>query len=152
MKALSINQPWAWAIVNGHKSVENRDWDTKFRGWFLIHAGKKIDHDAYEFLQDMGIFPPGPLEIETGGIVGKALLINTVHERESQLLCNEDKPWFFGEYGFMLDNAEPCELKPCKGALGFFEPDYNSRYKEPRAKKEKAVKKMPLFQAVESGE
>ena len=30
--ALSIQQPWAWFIVNGYKDVENRTWSTKFRG------------------------------------------------------------------------------------------------------------------------
>lgn len=137
MKALSINQPWAWLIVNGHKGVENRDWNTSYRGEFLIHAGKKIDYDAYDFLEDMDIDVPSPHELPTGGIVGKARLIDTVHIRDKYLVPKMDKPWFFGEYGFMLDSAEPCELKPCKGALGFFEPDYNSRYveKKPKAKK-----------------
>lgn len=26
MKALSIRQPWAWLIANGHKDIENRTW------------------------------------------------------------------------------------------------------------------------------
>lgn len=137
MKALSINQPWAWLIVNGYKGVENRDWDTKYRGEFLIHAGKKIDHSAYDFLKDMNIEAPPAEELPTGGIVGKARLINSIHIRDKAFVCQKDKPWFFGEYGFMLDSAEPCELKPCKGALGFFEPDYNSRYVE-KNQKEKA--------------
>lgn len=38
MKALSIQQPWAWLIVNGYKDVENRDWNTKFRGRFYVHG------------------------------------------------------------------------------------------------------------------
>jgi hypothetical protein len=140
MKALSINQPWAWLIVNGHKSVENRDWETRYRGDFLIHAGKKIDYDAYDFLEDMEIELPPPHELQTGGIVGKARLVNTVHIRDKRLVCERDKPWFFGEYGFMLDGAEPCELLPCKGALGFFEPDYNSRYVEQKPKEPKKIK------------
>ena len=141
MKALSINQPWAWLIVNGYKAVENRDWDTRYRGEFLIHAGKKIDYDCYEFLEDfqMMIDVPPPHMLQIGGIVGKARLINTVHIRDKKLVCERDKPWFFGEYGFMLDGAEPCELKPCKGALGFFVPDYNSRYAE-KAQKQPKIK------------
>ena len=31
MKALSVKQPWAWAIFHG-KDVENRDWPTNVRG------------------------------------------------------------------------------------------------------------------------
>lgn len=141
MKALSINQPWAWAIVNNWKSVENRGWDTKYRGEFFVHAGKKFDKEGYEFLKKM--IPDFVLPAEEefkgmmGGIVGKARLINTVHISKKHLLINRDKPWFFGEYGFMLDDAEPCELRPCKGALGFFTPDYNSRYAEPKNKHNK---------------
>jgi hypothetical protein len=28
MKALSLMQPWAWLMVNGHKDIENRNWAT----------------------------------------------------------------------------------------------------------------------------
>lgn len=43
MRAISIMQPWAWLIVNGHKSIENRSWRCHVRGPILIHAGKKLD-------------------------------------------------------------------------------------------------------------
>lgn len=134
MKALSINQPWAWAIVNNWKPVENRSWNTQYRGEFLIHAGKSFNHVGYNFIkQNLPEFAIPTIEEfqqMMGGIVGKANLINVVHEKDSHLLTEMDKPWFFGEYGFILDGAEPCDLIPCKGALGFFTPDYNSRYKE----------------------
>ena len=28
MKALTIKQPWAWAIIHAGKDIENRDWVT----------------------------------------------------------------------------------------------------------------------------
>ena len=40
IRALSIRQPWCHHILHDGKDVENRDWPTKGRGWFLIHAGK----------------------------------------------------------------------------------------------------------------
>lgn len=40
MKCLSIQQPWAWAIVTGLKRIENRTWRTPHRGPMLVHAGK----------------------------------------------------------------------------------------------------------------
>lgn len=139
MKALSINQPWAWCIANNYKSVENRDWDTKYRGKFLIHAGKKFDNEGYEFLKttmpDLKLPTREEFELMMGGIIGEAQIINTVHIRDKHLITEKDRPWFFGRYGFILDNAIPCVLKPCKGALGFFNPDYNSRYKEKIDKK-----------------
>ncbi len=52
IKALSIKQPWAWAIVNGYKTIENRTWKTKFRGAFLIHASKQFDKKGYEWIKE----------------------------------------------------------------------------------------------------
>jgi hypothetical protein len=40
MKALSLRQPWAHMVVHGPKHIENRRWNTSFRGEFLIHAAK----------------------------------------------------------------------------------------------------------------
>ena len=39
MLCLSIRQPYAWAIVEGVKRIENRSWKTAHRGRILIHAG-----------------------------------------------------------------------------------------------------------------
>ena len=41
--AISVRQPWAWAIVHGGKDIENRDWKAsnpglRFRGAVAIHA------------------------------------------------------------------------------------------------------------------
>ena len=49
MKVLSVRQPWAWAIIHGGKDVENRNWDTKFRGRLAIHAGKQFDISKADF-------------------------------------------------------------------------------------------------------
>ena len=38
MKAITIRQPWASLIVHGIKDIENRSWQTNFRGRVLIHA------------------------------------------------------------------------------------------------------------------
>lgn len=49
--ALSIQQPWAWLLVNGFKPVENRSWPTKVRGRIAIHAGKKFDYEGYRWVR-----------------------------------------------------------------------------------------------------
>ena len=46
MKALSVRQPWAWAVARGHKDVENRSWTTAHRGPLLLHASMRVDLDA----------------------------------------------------------------------------------------------------------
>ncbi len=115
MKALSIMQPWAWLIVAGHKDIENRTWRTSFRGSVLIHAGKKFDgpDDAQEW-----DWPQieRPCDFDMGGIVGEAEIVGCVTESRS--------PWFRGPFGFLIRNARPLPFRPCRGALGFFTPDY----------------------------
>ena len=45
MKALTVRQPWAWAIAKGYKNVENRLRPTSHRGPLAIHAAKLWDDD-----------------------------------------------------------------------------------------------------------
>ena len=40
MKALSVRQPWAYAIIYALKDIENRGWPINYRGDILIHAAK----------------------------------------------------------------------------------------------------------------
>jgi hypothetical protein len=48
--ALSVRQPWAWAIVSGYKDVENRSWPTNYRGTLFIHAGQRLDRAGLDVL------------------------------------------------------------------------------------------------------
>lgn len=126
--ALSIQQPWAWLIVNGHKDIENRSWRTKFRGPVLIHAGARIDVEA-EFDVVNGFHPvtgadslignryPITLHEKTprGGIVGVAEIVDCV--------ARSDSEWFVGPFGFVIANARPIHFIPCRGQLGFFTPN-----------------------------
>lgn len=119
MKALSIQQPWAWAIFNAGKDIENRDWNTQFRGPVLIHCGLKIDQSAFDDIEMICGRRP-PKELPTGGIVGRVDIVGVSDRHDSK--------WFFGRYGFQLANATPLPFRPCKGALSFFTPDYSSVY------------------------
>lgn len=113
MKALSIQQPWAWLIAHGYKDIENRSWATSGRGRFLIHAGKKLDKPALENLKKRFPDLPWPEQFELGGIVGQARIINCVTHSTS--------PWFCGKYGFVITDAEPLPFRAYPGQLGFFE-------------------------------
>lgn len=117
MKALSIRQPWAWLIVNGHKDIENRSWATKFRGPVLIHASKGMTRDDYLaceiFCADIpGVKLPAYEDLQRGGIVGQVEIVDCVTSHPS--------PWFVGPVGIVMANARPRPFHPCKGALGFF--------------------------------
>ena len=41
MRTITIKQPYASLIVEGIKDIENRTWNTKFRGRVLIHSSAK---------------------------------------------------------------------------------------------------------------
>lgn len=124
MKALSIRQPWAWAILHAAKNIENRDWPTSFRGTFAIHAAKGMTKGEYlDFLGNYGdirfsrpSLPRPPLNenavLPRGAIVGVADIIGCVRKSES--------PWFVGDYGFVLANVRAIEPIECRGALGFW--------------------------------
>jgi len=128
LKAISIMQPWAWLIVNGHKDIENRDWATKFRGFVAIHAGKKLDETA-AISVDRAYHPVSGRRIrfaaeghayQRGGIVGVAEIVDCIPHANSDLQ-DECSEWFVGRYGFLLRNARPVSFIPCKGALSFFD-------------------------------
>lgn len=116
--ALSIRQPWAWLIVRGHKDIENRVWSTNLRGRILIHAGKGYGREGEEdrefVMGEFGIAIPSKADLEFGGIVGHADLVDCVHESRSR--------WFNGPFGLVFANAAPRPFEPRIGALNFFRP------------------------------
>ncbi|HLW39173.1 MAG TPA: ASCH domain-containing protein [Brumimicrobium sp.] len=53
MKTISIKQPWASLIAHGIKDVENRTWQTKYRGEVLIHTSAKLAGTLFSELSPM---------------------------------------------------------------------------------------------------
>lgn len=68
MKCLSLRQPFANLLASGRKSIEIRNWNTSFRGAFLVHAAKKIDVDSCRRLSI------DPITLKTGAVLGKAYI------------------------------------------------------------------------------
>lgn len=114
MKALSVRQPWAWAIFYAGKDIENRGWPTRHRGGLIIHAAKTYDSSGHDLLvQRFGLTIPTMDKLKFGGLIGTVNLIDCVTESVS--------PWFFGPYGFVMAERTPITFVPCRGALGFFD-------------------------------
>lgn len=69
MRALTVQQPWAWAIVYGGKDVENRTRNIAgaYRGPLAIHAGLRwSDRGArsglvWDALRNLYGWPVGPV-------------------------------------------------------------------------------------------
>lgn len=125
MKALSLTQPWAWLVIHGGKDVENRLWNTKLRGRFLVHAAKGMkasDYESarhwaervegYQFAHDM----PQPEQLERGGIIGSVELIDVIMPTPAS-----GSVWHFhDQFGFRLRDPRPTKFIPWRGALGFW--------------------------------
>lgn len=131
MKAISIRQPWAGAVVLGYKPVENRSRMFSHRGQVLIHAGLFLAHDyaaAADLIEDQAGVDVDPMFAlrgvspawELGAFVGVTDLYDA--HRGCDGSCS---PWAFpGQVHHMLRDARPL-LRPVRaaGRLGSWEPD-----------------------------
>ncbi len=113
MKALTIKQPWAWLIAHGYKDIENRSWYTPVRERVLIHASKTFDLDGHGYVRMH--FPQivMPIVFDMGGVVGEMTITGCVRRSPSA--------WFFGPFGFTLEDARPLPFIPLRGQMGFFD-------------------------------
>lgn len=125
IRALSIRQPWAWAILHAGKNIENRPRRYNYRGPICIHASlyepnaedKRVYLEtavaAFPNFQDLVEICRSAPEEKRGGIIGTAEIVDCVETSGS--------PWFFGPYGLVLANVQPVPFIPVKGALGLFD-------------------------------
>jgi len=128
--ALSIQQPWAWLIIRPDvtcsaaraelnddgllKDIENRTWRTNYTGPLYVHASKTIDVEGIEWVRGMYPQIQLPATYDVGGVIGRVRLVDCVDDFFSA--------WFFGPYGFVLDEPEPLPLQACRGMPGLFWP------------------------------
>lgn len=118
--ALSVRQPWAWAIIHGRKDIENRSVAAVRHGMtegpIAIHAAKGMTQKEYFlaslWMTEIGITTPRPDDLVRGAIIGAVNVKAIVSESSS--------PWFFGPRGLVLDKARAVDPIPAKGALGYF--------------------------------
>jgi hypothetical protein len=124
IKCLSVRQPFAswlsnpqWFHQPGYvpKRIENRDWQTAYRGPLLIHASKSFEEDAIWYWEQH--LPPSVSrrkeDYPLGALIGITELADIVEEIRD--------PWFVGDYGWILADARPLDPIPYKGALRLFD-------------------------------
>jgi hypothetical protein len=124
-KALSVQQPWAWFIVNGYKDIENRSWwpSEKLYGHkILIHAGqKRLTEEEYlnfrQIVKEQKIkdYPKSIEDFDYGALVGSAVLVMAVENSKSEWAQENS-------VHFVLKDAETIEPIKVKGQLKFFDP------------------------------
>lgn len=114
-RALSIQQPWASLIAEGFKLIENRTWNTRWRGTLAIHAGKKIDPTSVWVGAEFGIKPP----YIHGAYIAIAELVD-VHLSADRCCGIWAEP---GQYHWRLADPRPLdEPIPARGRLGLYVP------------------------------
>lgn len=132
MKAITICQPWAWAIAAGHKIIENRPRAWHHRGPIAIHAGlsKKWLREGCEFLESRGIVLPERFEM--GAVIAVAQLVDCrplewlnackrLIDRDSDVAHQIDEGWVMGPWCLLLRDALRIPPIAAKGQLGLWE-------------------------------
>jgi hypothetical protein len=96
MFAISLLQPWAWAILWAGKDIENRTWDLPAQ-----FVGRRVP--SYEL-------------VPMGALVGAVTFTGSIHPG------NDGVRWHFpDQFGWIVHDAKPLpEPIPCKGMLGFW--------------------------------
>lgn len=137
MKAISIWQPWAWLIINGHKTIETRSWippANLIGERIAIHAALRLSHEAVRryvraFSDRRGLCMPGTLELLTGSLVGTVELVEVREYSDANSffmdglahLCTDPELFEPTRYGWVLANPviEDSPV-PLRGRQGFF--------------------------------
>lgn len=138
IKTISVRQPWAWLIVNGYKTVENRSRSLgDLCGPLLIHASQTVteaDYDAcvlflvsHPLLAQFASMLPARQDLDIGGIVGQVNVLAKVENWPGVFKGDSlEAAWYTGDIGYWLDNAKVLPFKKCKGKLGAFKVDYEA--------------------------
>ena len=125
-KCLSVRQPYAWAIINGAKDVENRKRKLKYVGRLHIHAALTeetdyVDECVARVAKHSGVSEAGALEDYRGHLRhGLGAIIGSVHMFGCAV--RHESPWFKeGWFGYLLRDPEPLRKPvPCRGSPNIF--------------------------------
>ncbi len=136
MKALTLKHPWAFAIANLGKRIENRTWKppASIVGQFIaIHGGAAPYNRARmrETLRDARLITqhiPGAAELTFQALGSDARLRDMITPgvvcvaKVTGYVERSHNPWFTGPYGWTLEDVFTLSTPmQCKGAQGLWE-------------------------------
>jgi ASCH domain len=131
MRALTVKQPWAWAIAWGGKDIENRSRPTSYRGPLAIHAGATWDPlwDQVTTNNPQMLRPacdtPGEDAYPRGAIIAVAELSDVCSAATGRTPrpCQCGRWAQRGQCHWHLTNVRALRQPvPCRGALGLWTP------------------------------
>lgn len=138
MRGLTLWQPMAWAVAEGWKPVENRQWPlpkNMIGQRFAVHAGMRYDEAWAALIRDrFGIAVPTKAEIALGAVVAVATFRGDVDENSLDELGPKElfemgmpakltaiHDWFSGPHGFLLSDVQQLvEPVPARGSQGLW--------------------------------
>lgn len=95
---LSIQQPWAWAVMEGLKDVENRTWERQYRGDLWIHASGTYDKAGERWINQNFPDITIPSELPRKCVLGKVSL---------DKIAPSDSPWAIqGQYHWQISHPQ----------------------------------------------
>jgi hypothetical protein len=128
LPCLSLWNPWGWALFRCGKDLENRPWNSRYRGWLVVQIAmhwKKQEVveivDAIRAATAMTGSPPpdinmDEIEAQRGKVIG---LVKIDDWKPAHMYKS---PWAFAE-GYAAHIAQAVELDnkfPVRGWQGFF--------------------------------
>ena len=143
MKAISLWQPWASLIADGHKQYETRSWSTRYRGPIAIHAAKKWNAELAAMVWHSPFYEALPLEklsdfngqLET--VIPRGAVIAIAHLQDCIEITADNQPGAreraFGDYTpgrFMWKLGNVYKLPepvPDRGQQGLFNVELNRK-------------------------
>jgi hypothetical protein len=110
--AVTVHRPWGHAIAHLGKPVENRNYRCHLPIGTLIaiHNGAEWDYPALAMVKEIAQQPDLKLTYNTDPamfVIAIARFGGNVTEHES--------PWFFGPYGWLLEDVTLIEPVFCRG-------------------------------------
>lgn len=129
-RGLTLKPWWAWAVMHAGKRIENRSWQTRYRGRIAIHAGRAgvTPAERLSFAQRVGVAGlvlPDDSAMIHSAIVGRAVLVDCVQLDPAQLgIWGESGSWHW-----LLEDVQPIERPVAMpGKLGLWRVDHGSSF------------------------
>ena len=122
MKVVTLRQPWAWAVANGHMPILNRNDDVReypYHRYLAIHASDKaVNEEDREFLAMRIGQDRLPKFFAKGGIVGVVTIQRSVYDTERLPLWYKQWRDDAFRYAWIVKRPHEIELVDCKGEPG----------------------------------
>lgn len=110
MKVITLKQPWATLVAEGHKKYEFRSWKYSYRGKIYIHAGQGVDKVEMEKFKHLNLDFPSKKIIAVVEIKDCIPLTDEINKKiclENQLVYgNKNRTG----YAWILANVEKLDI------------------------------------------